>query len=484
MQLAQLLSPWYSTEQVIDATAPIGDLRIDSRTIVPGDVFCALARDTEVQKKHIAEAINAGAICVLVDASSSVCAEAMPRVVAVPELAQQLVALADKRYGNPKLTLLAVTGTNGKTSVAWMGAQLLTTLGLDCGYIGTLGATFGNQHWPGTLTTPDIFSLRQLLARMRQAGAQACFIEASSHALDQGRLDGLAFALGVFTNLSLDHLDYHGDMESYRLAKWKLWSQCARLVANSDDTHYPLLPAHTPLIGFGTQARGSSNHLTLTKSNSDANGTQWQVRYQGRTQQLHSPLIGRIMLENLLAIHAVALALNYQSHAIVQAIARVKAPPGRMEVVHSRPQVVVDYAHTPDALHKILQSLRHVIHQAQRLGVVFGCGGNRDIAKRPLMGAIAASLADKVFVTSDNPRHESPESIIQAITSGIAVADLHKVTCQTDREKAITMALDWCQNDDWLVIAGKGHETTQIIGGVHQKFNDRQLVQAYFSHDR
>jgi len=479
MRLARLLSKWYPTGDSPCGEAAIKELVIDSRQVREGDVFCALAPQPEIRKAHIHQALEKKAACVLVDGKHANGDRQEARVISVPDLAAQLDVLAKTRYGAPSIPLFAVTGTNGKTSVAWMGARLFSELGLRCGYIGTLGAELDQRQWSTQHTTPDLFTLYRLIASMQQAGAEACFLEASSHALAQGRLAGLSFKLGVFTNLSQDHLDYHGDMQTYRAAKWSLWLQCETLIGNSDDPHNVDLPREPPRLNYGSDERAD---LELCDYKSIPKGIEWTVAWRGEKFSLRAPLAGRLMLDNLLAIHACALTLGYSQQAIKTALRSLCAPPGRMEMVHRQPKVIVDYAHSPDALERLLLSLGEMRGDRQRLGLVFGCGGNRDAGKRPLMGDIAARLADRVFITSDNPRDESPRAIADAIIAGVKPALLDKLDCELDRKKAIYLALDWCKPNDCLAIAGKGHETTQEIADVKLPCNDSRLVREYFDH--
>jgi UDP-N-acetylmuramoyl-L-alanyl-D-glutamate--2,6-diaminopimelate ligase len=372
--------------------------------------------------------------------------------------------------------MVGVTGTNGKTSVAHWVAQALSRLGRKAAVIGTVGNGFppvGDA--PGALTpalntTPDAIELQQRLAHYRQQGATACAMEVSSHGLAQGRVNGTRFNIAVLTNLTRDHLDYHGDMESYAAAKARLfnWPGLEWAVLNVDDAFGLQLESETRpsrVAGYGFQ-RGAvvGDSLRLSQT-----GLHLHVRTDWGNADLDAPLLGRFNAANLLAVLTTLLVSGVKLDDACQALAHITPPPGRMQTFggNAHPLVVVDYAHTPDALEKVLATLREIV-SGGRLICVFGCGGNRDRGKRPLMGQAASRGADEVWVTSDNPRNEEPRRIIDDILAGTS----GKPHVEPDRARAIFEAIGGAHQGDVVLIAGKGHEEYQEIAGERQVFSD------------
>lgn len=466
----------------------IRGLSQDSRRIHSGDLFLACQGRQSHGVEHIEQAIAHGAVAVAVEpGSSTVGVDAgiysVP-VFWVDGLSGLLSELGGRFYAHPshEMRLVGVTGTNGKTSVSQFIAQALSD-DAPCGVIGTLGSgVFGELTDTGH-TTPDAISVQATLATMRDGGVRQAALEVSSHALMQGRVAALSFEVAVYTNLSHEHLDYHGDMAAYAAAKQRLFMMpgLSHAVINVDDSvgreWLNALPGGLRLWRYGLEG-GSGKELEheligrgLVLSRQ---GMHMQVECGEQTGTLHSVLIGRFNAANLLAGIAALRALGLSLEETLARLARVQTVPGRMEGFggQGRPLVVVDYAHTPDALAKVLEALRE--HCAGRLWCVFGCGGERDKEKRPRMGGIAEALADSVIVTDDNPRNEDPYEIIEQIISGMSNPDA--VYVNRERAAAIAHAIALSRPQDVILVAGKGHERTQQFGGHKLAFSDRNEV--------
>ncbi|MBK1727424.1 UDP-N-acetylmuramyl-tripeptide synthetase, partial [Halorhodospira neutriphila] len=430
VSLAWLLEPWRPAlgleQRVTGASA-------DSRRVVPGDLFLALAGGREHGLAHCAAAIRAGAAAVAWDpeAPGPAAPEPPPTgevpVVAVPGLQRHLGAVAARLYGEPSqgLEVVAVTGTDGKTSVSHFTAQLLSEPGAPCGVVGTLGHGVPGRLRAGGLTTPDAAGLQRALAECRAEGCRGVALEASSHALDQGRLGGTAVDVAVLTHLGRDHLDYHGSAEAYADAKGRLFElpSLRAQVLNADDPFGRRLQerAAGPVFTYSLEGQAEAG-LQAESIAPAADGLELVLRAGQRRHRLRLPLIGRFNAANALAAAAAATALGRPVEAVLERLAGLAPVPGRMErlTAPGAPLVVVDYAHTPGALEQALQAVR--AHTAGRLTVVFGCGGERDPGKRPLMGGAAARYADRVVLTDDNPRGEPPAAIRAAIRAGAADA--------------------------------------------------------------
>lgn len=458
----------------------IRELTIDSRKVRPGDLFLAVPGAQQDGRNNIADAIARGAAAVAyeVDGAPSLsAAEAL--LVPVRGLAGQLSAIAGRFYGEPSrgVRLLGVTGTNGKTSVSQLLAQALDLLGERCGVVGTLGNGFCGALEQGRHTTPDPIGLQATLAGLRQAGARAVAMEVSSHGLDQGRVAALDFDVAIFTNLSRDHLDYHGSMEAYAEAKARLFARpdlrCR--VINLDDPFGRELAgsAHSSrLIGYSLD--DVEAFLYCCEARFDDHGVHARLITPHGEGALRSSLLGRFNLSNLLAVVGALLGMDYALDEILRVLPQLQGPVGRMQRLGGgdKPLVVVDYAHTPDALEKVLEALRP--HVTGRLLCLFGCGGDRDRGKRPLMAAVAERLADVVWVTDDNPRSEEPVQIQDDIRSGFAAPE--QVTFVLGRGQAIASLIRQAAAGDVVVLAGKGHEDYQEIHGERQPFSD--LIEA------
>ncbi|WP_426149833.1 UDP-N-acetylmuramoyl-L-alanyl-D-glutamate--2,6-diaminopimelate ligase [Pseudomonas sp. DC3000-4b1] len=460
----------------------IRELALDSRQVRPGDLFLAVPGGRVDGRQHIADALARGAAAVAYEAEG---ANVLPftdvPLVPVRGLAGQLSAIAGRFYSEPgrHLRMIGVTGTNGKTSVTQLIAQALDRLGTSCGLIGTLGSGFHGELKSGRLTTPDAVAVQATLADLRKAGARAVAMEVSSHALEQGRVAAVDFGIAVFTNLSRDHLDYHGSMQAYANAKARLfaWPTLRARVINLDDELGQDLarrPGTSRLIGYSL-AEASATLYCRDARFDDQGVTATLVTAQG-TFNLRSRLLGRFNLSNLLAAIGALMAMDYPLDEILKVVPALEGPLGRVQRLGGgeRPLVVVDYAHTPDALEKVLQALRP--HVSGSLVCLFGCGGDRDRGKRPLMAQVAETWADKVVVTDDNPRSEAPEAIFDDIRPGFAQPGQARFI--SGRSEAIAQAVGDARAGDVVVLAGKGHEDYQEILGERHPFSDIEQAEA------
>lgn len=463
-------------EAMRKAQPAITRLVADSRKVGAGDAFLAYPGGAHDGRAHIQAAIEAGAAAVIWEPQGFAWNPAWTVFnQPVPELKAQAAMLADAWYGAPSeaLWLIGVTGTNGKTSCSHWLAASLNALGRRTALVGTLGNGFPGALGETGHTTPDAVTLHGLLADYRAAGAEAVAMEVSSHALDQGRVGQVRFDVAVLTNLSRDHLDYHGDMASYAQAKARLfaWPELKCAVLNRDDEFgQRLLEAlqggRVRVLSYGLEA----GDIHAEGLSIDRDGLRMTVVTPSGRGELHSPQIGEYNASNLLACLAALLASEVPLGDALRALSAVPSVPGRMQRVSAAgegPTVIVDYAHTPDALHKVLATLKPLAG-AGRLVCVFGCGGGRDKGKRPLMGGVAAALADRPFVTSDNPRHEDPATIIAEVLAGMPPGQ----DAVVDRQSAIRQAIREAGANDIVLIAGKGHEDYQEIQGQRLPFSD------------
>ncbi len=467
-------------------------LVVDSREVQPGDVFAAYQGHSADGRDFIEAAVNAGAAAVLTQAGAGALAAAAKSrvpVLAVADLARVVGSIADDFYDRPSLTLrvTGVTGTNGKTTVANWLAQCYEALGEASGVIGTLGIGRLNQMIATKNTTPDGAAIHAALASLRAQDAKAVAMEISSHALDQRRVAGLRFDAAVFTNLSQDHLDYHHTMAAYGEAKAKLFTDypTRHRIINADDAFGAQLIARKfpQTVSYGLDGGLVRGRLLMPRSTT---GLMLRIESPWGEFEIATNLIGRFNAYNLLAVAATLLAQGFDRVAVAAALANVQAAPGRMQRINlaadvaatatALPRVFVDYAHTPDALEKAIDALRQSTHG--KLIVVFGCGGDRDRNKRPQMGVIGATHADGVIITSDNPRTESAQSIIDEIVDGIDNAQRSCVGVVADRGRAIAYAIEAASSNDSILIAGKGHEDYQEIMGVRHHFSDVEEAQA------
>lgn len=449
----------------------------DSRVLSAGEYFLAYPGVAGDGRRYIEAAIRAGAAGVLWEAADFEWRPewAVPNLP-VSGLKQWVGELSSQSLGEPTrhMWVVGVTGTNGKTSCSHWIAEVLTQAGKKTAVVGTLGNGFPGQMMPATHTTPLAVALQKMLAGMRQEGAEAIAMEVSSHGLEQGRVNGVAFDVAVLTNLSRDHLDYHGDMASYAAAKARLfdWQGLRYAVVNVDDPFGVEMQARltgrpVEVLGYGFE----QGDLRVTKLQATAEGVQFNVMTPWGQAEINSALLGRFNVSNLLASLGALLLSGVELDQAVAGLSRVTPPAGRMQRLggNGKPTVVVDYAHTPDALEKVLHTLRELLQDgAGKVCCVFGCGGDRDKGKRPVMGKLAGDLADKVMLTSDNPRREDPLAILADIEAGMS----GKYAVQADRAVAITEAIRQAAANDIVLIAGKGHEDYQEINGIRLPFSD------------
>jgi UDP-N-acetylmuramoyl-L-alanyl-D-glutamate--2,6-diaminopimelate ligase len=472
------------------AAAPpvaVAGLRLDGREICADEAFVAVRGQSSRGLDFVGQAIERGARAVIFDPADGT-PDGLPAgmtAVAVPALRSRLGLIADRCYGSPSaaLSIAGITGTNGKTTCAWLLAGAASRLGRKSAYVGTLGAGFPPALAPTSHTTPDVLSVHRVLAGARTAGAERVAMEVSSHALDQERLAGVRLEIAAFTNLTRDHLDYHGTLEAYAAAKRRIFSMpgLSRAVINVGDPagrdYAAGLPGGVELVAVGVggpRPPHAGNFVHVTSFEASPAGLRLALEGPFGGRELRSPLVGAFNAENLAIVFGVLLAWGHDPDGAIAALAEAAAPPGRMEAFHmpGGALAIVDYAHTPDALAKVLAAARR--HAAGRLLVVFGCGGDRDNGKRAPMGAIAERLADEVFVTDDNPRREDPERIVAMILGGMRSPASARVL--RDREAAIATALGGARRGDVVVIAGKGHERYQLVGDETREFSDRDCV--------
>ncbi|HYB43823.1 MAG TPA: UDP-N-acetylmuramoyl-L-alanyl-D-glutamate--2,6-diaminopimelate ligase [Candidatus Methylomirabilis sp.] len=471
--------------------AAVTGVAYDSRKVSAGDLFVAVPGLKLDGRDYALDAIERGATAVVLEGADTLPGGRAGRIL-VPSSREALARLADAYFRHPSraLTVVGITGTNGKTTTSLLVEALLRSGGRTTGVIGTIEYRIGSERRPAGQTTPEAVELQSLLAEMVERGAGGVAMEVSSHALALRRVDGVEFDVAVFTNLTQDHLDFHLTLEAYRAAKARLFSLLAAsgkrrrtAVINADD------PAGASMVqgldlsvvrfGRGGGHGGGGTDVSPRRFTSAIDGIRMDVDTPAGAVEIESPLVGEHNVMNLLGAVGVGVALGMERAAIATALASVRSVPGRFERVEAGQPflVVVDYAHTPDALERVLATARRLVAPGARLAVVFGCGGDRDRGKRPLMGGIAARLADRLWVTSDNPRSEPPEAIIAEILAGIpATAGPARHTAIADRRAAITGALEWAGAGDVIVIAGKGHETYQLVGARVLSFDDREVA--------
>lgn len=455
---------------------PLGAASItdDSRAVREGTLFVAVRGSARDGHDFLGAAREAGATAAIVEDAART---ALPALV-VRDGRRAAAIAAAAAYGFParSLALLAVTGTNGKTTTVGVLRHLLDGAGAPAASIGTLGVLVGSAGEPldggGGLTTPGPIELQRVLRALADRGVRSVAMEVSSHSLHQRRVDGLQFAAAIFTNLTRDHLDYHGTMEAYRDAKAELVRLLAPggcAVVNADDAAWEHLPPSPRRVTFSAEGRDADARALNVRY--EPRGSEWTLAIAGERHSLHLPLIGAFNVANALGAAAAAWAVGHPPREIARRLASAPQVPGRLELVHDAPAVLRDYAHTPDALERALDAVRPFA--TRRLIVVFGCGGDRDRGKRPVMGEIAARKADLAIVTSDNPRTEDPSRILDDIEAGMDSTPHERVE---DRREAIARALQVAEHGDVIVLAGKGHETYQVRGTVKHPFDEKEIV--------
>jgi UDP-N-acetylmuramoyl-L-alanyl-D-glutamate--2,6-diaminopimelate ligase len=470
--------------RLVSSGAP-GEIQIDSRRVCKGDVFVAIPGAACDGHDFIGQALANGAKYV-VHANGRTAPgdvkDALLIPVENPARAAGLLAQARRGYPGARLTNLAVTGTNGKTTVTFLVRSCIESAGHRCGLMGTVVYDTGSGVAASTLTTPDCLTVAEAQRQMVDAGAEYMVIEASSHALSQDRLAAVDFKAAAFTNLTGDHLDYHKTKESYLAAKTRLFTTLAPDATAVLNKHAP----ESKSISRATKARlcwyaiDEPADLVARVESMTVDGTSFLLEYQGRRQRVKTPLLGRYNVANHLAAAGLCLAAGLDLETVAAGLSALKGVPGRLEKVDADGfTVLVDYAHTDDALQNVLTTLKPLCRG--RLVVVFGCGGDRDKTKRPRMAKVVEQWADRIIVTSDNPRTEQPRAIINDITAGFRDPDSQRITVEADRRKAIELAIEKAAPDDIILLAGKGHETYQIIGDRKFDFSDKDLARQCLS---
>jgi len=495
----------------LPAGVAVSDVTLDSRSVSAGALFLACSGGSRHGLEFAEQALERGARAILYESGAPAARmlESLPLrvrkaldagtvfIAPVPGLAARAGTIADRFFDAPSqgLAIAGFTGTNGKTTCAYLTAQALTAVGRRSGYLGTLGCGLPGSITALDLTTPDAITVHRQLAVLRALGADCVAMEVSSHALAQGRVNGVRFRAAAFTNLTRDHLDFHGSMEAYGAAKARLFeSDLAARIVNVDDAfgrelarRFEHAVGRLILTGRQPVERGSSSlgraveHLWARDVRLERAGLGFTLASSWGAASVAAPLLGDFNVENLLTVLGVLLALDVPLERAVSVLGQCSAPPGRMQIIRgddSDPLAIVDYAHTPDALAKALHAARS--HCSGALRVVFGCGGDRDRGKRAPMGRTAHELADEVIVTDDNPRTEDPGRIVADILEGIESAE-GAVRVQHDRASAINDALSRSAAGDVVLIAGKGHEEYQIVGRERRPFSDQAVASAFFS---
>ncbi len=460
----------------------IRSIETDSRKCTPGSLFVAVAGNAADGHKFIPKAIDNGAVAVVYQNEGSFEKRSGITYIKADSSRRALATLASRFYGDPsaKLNLVGVTGTNGKTTTATLLYRLFTSMGYACGLISTIANYVGSKKIHTEHTTPDPLELNALLAEMVASGCEYCFMEVSSHAVDQDRVAGLKFKGGIFSNLTHDHLDYHKTFDAYRDCKKAFFDSLpadAFALVNIDDANGEVMVQNCKAhIYRYSCTRMADFKCRLMEETMDG----MQLTIDGT--QVWTRFIGAHNAYNLLAVYAAAMLLGAGKDEVLTLLSAMKAVEGRLEYIKGGDNLtaVVDYAHTPDALENVLKTLRDAA-RGEYLICVFGCGGDRDKTKRPEMGQIAAKYADRVVVTSDNPRTEQPEDIIADIRAGMSAADRAKSVFITDRAEAIRSALLFAPKGAVILVAGKGHEDYQIIGTVKHHFDDKEVIREAFS---
>ena len=453
------------------------ELQFDSRKVGLDDVFIAIKGTQSDGHQFIKKAIDQGALAV-------VCQQIPKEIIngitylQVQDTQQALAIMASHFYGNPsaELQLVGVTGTNGKTTIATLLYTLFKSAGYKVGLLSTIKVIIGTTEHAATHTTPDSLAINKYLRQMVDAGVAYCFMEVSSHGIDQKRTEGLHFAGGIFTNLSHDHLDYHTSFKQYRDVKKTFFDglpKTAFALTNADDKNGPVMLQNTKARKYTYALKTIADYKAQILEN-QLQGLLLKIN----NQELWVKLIGNFNAYNLLAIYATAEQLGLEELEILQLLSTLESVDGRFQYIVSEGKItaIIDYAHTPDALKNVLETINTIRSGNEQLITVVGCGGDRDVEKRPKMGAIAAQLSTKVIFTSDNPRSENPDTIIQHIEAGVPPQHYKKTIAISDRKQAIKTACQMANEHDIILVAGKGHETYQEIQGVRNEFDDRKTI--------
>ncbi len=478
----------------LDRDREVADIAHDSRTVKPGSLFVAVRGFHSDGHRFIPQAVQQGAAAVIAEHQDAAAAAAGVPQIIVQDSREALALLAAQFYGRPseRLSLVGITGTNGKTTTTYLVKAIIEAAGKSAGLIGTIDYRVGNRVYPAPNTTPESLDLQRLLWEMVEQGATHCVMEVSSHALELGRTLGCTFSAAAFTNLTQDHLDFHETMEAYFRAKLRLFaglSQGQYAVVNADDPYAAQIVTATKATVITTGMTGRAAVHPAGKIGHGISGLSFAAATPAGTVPVESPLVGRHNIYNILTAIGIGTALGFDAGVIAQGIRAMKAVPGRLEKVDLGQDfgVVVDYAHTEDALVRLLEAVREIT--GNRIITVFGCGGDRDRTKRPKMGAAALRGSDVVIVTSDNPRTEDPAGIIAEIERGMAqgvkigasaplppTGQKKQYRALPDRRDAIAAAIALARPGDTVVLAGKGHEDYQVVGTVKSHFDDREVA--------
>lgn len=483
--LSSLLTGLAGFDLVGSEAVSVTGITCDSRKVVPGMVFVAVAGRREDGQLYVGEALDRGARVIVSQAGDLPVGNRTLVRVADPRLAVSRLAAAWYGYPSRSLGITGITGTNGKTSVSFLLRHIVRHQSGPCGLIGTVRYEIGDRHIPASRTTPDAVELQKLLRNMCDEGCKKVIMEVSSHALDQDRVADVSFELAAFTNLTRDHLDYHGNMEAYYLAKRRLFESLAQfegrraIVLNLDDGYGRRLKREMDdvrTVSFGIETNGTVD-VSAEGIECLPDGTQFELVSHGTRQKVRLPLIGEYNVQNCLATVALATEMGYSLSDIAEALETVPGIPGRLEKVESgQPfSVFIDYAHTADALQRVMETLKAL--SPKRLLLLFGCGGGRDQGKRSEMGRVAAEWADQSWITNDNPRYEDPQQIVEQIVAGMRAAGNQTWEVELNRRRAIEEVIAAAASGDVVLIAGKGHETYQEIDGAVIPFDDRLYVE-------
>ena len=453
-------------------------IEFNSRSISENDLFIAIKGNDLDGNFYIPQAIDNGAKIILCESSPKIIVKGISYVI-IKDSRQSLAIISSNFYNNPssKLKLIGITGTNGKTTTSTLMHQLFMLLNNKVGLISTNKILINKKVLQSTHTTPDSLNLNRILSMMVEEGVEYCFMEVSSHAIDQHRIYGLNFDIGLFTNLSHDHLDYHKSFKEYRDVKKAFINSLSKnsfAIINADDKNGAYMTQNTKAKVY-KYALKSSSDFSLKILEKDFNGMKLLIN----GHEVWSKLIGEFNAYNILATYSLAKILEYSDELILNKISSLISADGRFERIlqnNNKNIGIIDYAHSPDSVQKILETLNELKKEEESLITVIGCGGDRDKAKRPLMGKIAASLSNKVIFTSDNPRFEDPKLIIDQMESGVEQKDVYKISRIIDRKEAIEFACQIAKDDDVILVAGKGHEKYQIKGSVKFEFDDKKIL--------
>jgi UDP-N-acetylmuramoyl-L-alanyl-D-glutamate--2,6-diaminopimelate ligase len=470
-------------KQVAGSTAvPVSSIEIDSRKVKPGSVFVAIRGAQSDGHAFISKAVEQGAAAIVCEEMPAALAENLVYIV-VNNTHEAVAYMAHNFYDEPsaRVKLVGVTGTNGKTTIATVLFKLFTQLGYTCGLVSTVQNQVADRVIPATHTTPDAVSLNALLKQMADEGCTHVFMECSSHAIHQHRITGLHFAGGIFSNITHDHLDYHKTFDEYIRVKKSFFDHLtadAFAISNADDKRGEVMLQNTP----------AAKYLYSLKSPAAFKGRILENALTGlvmmvNDKEVHFRLIGEFNAYNLLAVYGAAVCLGEDSDQVLTALSMLSGAEGRFDYIISSEMVIgiVDYAHTPDALENVLMTIKKLRKGHEQVITVVGCGGDRDRTKRPVMGQMACDLSDKVIFTSDNPRSEDPEAILRDMEQGLSSAAKRKYISIVDRKEAIRTAVSMANKEDIILVAGKGHEKYQDIGGVKHHFDDKEVLQEMFN---